>query len=179
MRCRVIILLAVLVAISIAYLCRPITHFRRNIPRKLVVAVFQCLTFTKCLLTALVLLSVSWFNRTTATISTSCNFCMSFICFTKVKVWKNHVFWLYPSSNVFSKTQRFGNWICLHLQIKRTWPLLCWVPQKRCVFEKTLDDGQSPKTRFFQVQYTLSEPFGIVKVWVFLAIWWYYFRFHL
>jgi hypothetical protein len=31
--------------------------------------------------------------------------------------WKKHVFGLCPSSDI-SKTQRFGNWICFHPQVK-------------------------------------------------------------
>jgi hypothetical protein len=43
---------------------------------------------------------------------------------------KNQVFGLCPLSNFFSETQRFLNWISFHLQVKRRWPLLCWVPYK-------------------------------------------------
>jgi hypothetical protein len=72
--------------------------------------------------------------------------------------WKNHVFGLCPSSKVFSRTQRFGNLICFHLQVKQNKGGLCFIWRriqiqfpKHCAYEKTLDDGHSPKAWFFQV----------------------------
>jgi hypothetical protein len=64
----------------------------------------------------------------------------------------------------FSKTQCFGNWICLRLQVKRRWR------RKRCVLKKnirrwTKSRSMSLSSKIHHCQNPLEQPFSVFLPW--------------